>query len=226
MELNIEVGDPARWPRNLFTRAGWDPPEGVLPPNYVRWGGVAIAENWLRTHGYKTIPRSSISNHVAYHVPVVATDPAELAANGILHNPSARASELLAEEPIDPSAYLRYYAKGVQLGIKGLEIMQRQLDTLVSEGKPVPMDVLKAVIETGSRLATSQAGIKARGVELHKVEEDDAFRMADPNLSQPMNGNRIRTIEGESVVIKDAGRGDRMEYNERAKMEARDPIPT
>jgi hypothetical protein len=134
-------------------------------------------------------------------------------------------SALMAEEPIDPVAYLRYYAKGVQLGIRGLEIMQKQLEKMVAEDKPIPLDILKSIIDTGSKLATSQAGIKARGVELHKVEEDDAFRLADPGASPRFGDSRVRTIEGESVVITDRGPADRREYNEKAGAEGRDRLP-
>jgi len=226
--LDLTIGDPARWPRTLWKEHGWEPPKGLLPPNYRQWGARAVARDWLNSHGYEDIKDRTINTHLR-HVARIARRPAELADTGLIAGepvtkgmPNPRA--------VDPNAYLAYYAKGVQMGLRGLELLERRIARIEEDGGEVPLDLIKMLVEAGAKLSTSQAQIRSRGVKMHEDSDDDAFRRAaspETDGEVPRVGHvRVRTIDGESRPVRDVSRSDRAAYNERAKREGNPGIPT
>jgi hypothetical protein len=221
VRLDLTIGDPARWPRTLWQEHGWSPPKGLLPPHYRAWGAQAIARDWLNRHGYEDIGDSTIRTHLR-HVAKVARRPAELADTGLIAG-EPMTKGIPSMRSIDPNAYLAYYAKGVALGLRGLALLEKRIDDMEARKVEVPLDLIKMLVEAGSKLSTSQAQIKSRGVKLHEDNDDDAFRRAaSPEVDGEVTRighNRIRTVEGEARPIPDGGRGDRADYNKRAENE-------
>lgn len=216
IELDLLMGDATRWPRTLWKDSGFDPPKGILPAGYRLWGQTKVASNWLHEHGLE-VGQQAIENH-AKHVPMIAADPADLVSLGIIEAGGPTLPAL--DDPVDPAAYLRYYARGVELGLLGLDLLEAKVRKLMDEEKEIPMDLLKMLVEAGSKLATSQASIKARGVELHRDEDDDAFRRATSTSRSPrIGGLRIREVDGQEVVVADGGRSDREHFAERMAQE-------
>lgn len=218
---DLIVGDPARWPRTLWKENGWEPPKGLLPPHYRAWGQNRVGRDWLDSHGYNDISESLIKGHMR-HVARVARRPVELADVGLISGQPVT-KDIPNPRSVDPNAYLAYYAAGVRVGIRGLALLERRIDAIEKADKEVPLDLIKMMVDAGSRLATSQAQIRSRGMKMGEDSDDDAFRRA---ASPEDNGEvtrighiRIRTIDGEARPVTDDGLGDRTDYNERAARE-------
>lgn len=224
--LDLLAGDPARWPRTLWAESGWDPPKGLLPPRYRTWGQFAVTRDWLNRNGYDDLTDDVVRGHLK-HVPKVARLPSTLTDTGLVAGEPVPMPEGKA---IDPNAYLAYYAAGVRVGIKGLELLEKRIRKIEERGDDVPLDLIKIMVDAGSKLATSQAQIRARGAKMGDDLDDDAFRRAaspEPDGEAKKIGHlRVRTIEGEARPIADAGHGDRADYNERAKKEGLPGLPT
>jgi hypothetical protein len=225
--LDIVLGDPRRWPRTLWEEGGLEPPKGLLPVTYRQWGQKAVGKDWLIRRGYRDVAQDNYLATHCRHVAVVAADPRELVTAGVVAGTPIRHK---AVEPIDPNAYLAYYAKGIKLGIRGFDMLERRVTDIEARGDEVPFDIVKMLVETGARLATSQAQIRARGLRMHEDEDTDAFRRAaspENDGEVPHFGElRIRTIDGETRPVVDSGRGDRQEYNEKAAREGLPGITT
>jgi len=227
--FDLLVGDPARWPRTLWQEHGWAPPKGLLPPHYRTWGARAVGRDWLDHHGYNHLTDKMLIGHLR-HVAKVARRPVDLVDVGVVVGQPALKDDPTPGRAIDPNAYLAYYAKGVQMGLRGLVLLEKRLDKMEADNVPVPLDLIKMLIDGGAKLATSQAGIRARGQKLHEDDDADAFRRAaspEPNGEVPRIGaHRIRTIEGELRPVTDRGMNDRAAYNERAREEGNPELPT
>jgi hypothetical protein len=224
--LDLLAGDPTRWPRTLWKENGWDPPTGLLPPKYRTWGQYAVTRDWLDRHGYEDLKDQSVRTHLK-HVPKVARSPQALANAGLIEGEPIDVS---TGKLIDPNAYLAYYAAGVRVGIKGLELLEKRIKKIEASGEDVPLDLIRTMVDAGSKLATSQAQIRSRGVKMGDDADDDAFRRAaspepDGEVTRIRN-HRIRTIDGEARPVTDTGRGDRADYNERAAREGLAGLPT
>lgn len=229
VRLDLLAGDPARWPRTIWQDAGlpgkggWEPPKGLLPPRYRSWGQFKVASDWLARNGYEDLTENQIRGHLK-HIPMVARRPVELAETGLVAG-----RPVPTPRPVDPNAYLAYYAKGVAAGIRGLELLERRIARLEERGEEVPLDLIKMMVDAGAKLATSQAQIRSRGVKMHEDNDDDAFRRAaspEPEGEATRVGHvRIRTVGGETRPIMDEGRADRTAYNERARKEGNPEIP-
>jgi hypothetical protein len=218
--VDMIAGDPTRWPRTLWRENGWDPPKGLLPRHYRQWGQFAVSRDWFRRNGYDDLTDDQIRAHLT-HVPKMPVAPAELAHTGLIEGEPV--TKGIVRPNVDPNAYLAYYAKSVAVGIKGLALLEKRVEMIEQTGEQVPLDLIKMMVEAGSKTATSQAQIRSRGVKMGEDADDDAFRRAaspQPDGETPKFGAlRIRTIEGESRPVTDGGLGDRLDYNERAKKE-------
>lgn len=219
--LDLIAGDPARWPRTLWKEHGWDPPKGLLPPHYRTWGQFAVTRDWLNRNGYEDVTDDQTRAHLR-HVPKLPRRPVELADVGLIAGDPVTKG-IPSPKAVDPNAYLAYYARGVQVGIRGLDLLEKRVEEIEKKGDPVPLDLIKMMVEAGSKLSTSQAQIRARGMKMHEDSDDDAFRRAsspEDDGEVPRIGSvRIRTIDGETRPVADRGAGDRADYDERAARE-------
>jgi hypothetical protein len=223
LELDRLMGDPACWPRTMWKDAGWAMPKGILPPKYRLWGAMRVGIDFLEKQGVPGVSRSDLRRHYHDHVPKVAATAKELAETGVIAGkplPSPFAA------PIDPTLFMRYYASAVEVGVLGLTLLKERVEKLMEAGQPVPMDLLKMMVDTGSKMAQSQASIKARGVDLGRSDDLDAFRTAASDDPSPRFGrHRIRLIEGERRAVVDEGPADRAEYNEKAAQSGGAKLP-
>ncbi len=210
------LGDPTRWPRNVWGAVR--PPEGMLPGNYRSFGAIATGLWWLSEHGYQDIRRTSVQSHYRRHVIPKPVETEALVEAGIVGAPAI----VNPSEPVDPRRFLIYYAKGVDVGIKALEEIARQLDNLAANGRDAPLTLLRIAADLGRSVAVSQASIRAAGKHIGDEEDDDEFRGAatgERELVRPAKDFAVREIEGEARPVLDKGRADRERYNERARKE-------
>jgi hypothetical protein len=226
--IDLIAGDPARWPRTLWKEHGWDAPKGLLPPHYRTWGQFAVARDLLNRQGYDDLTDNQIRTHLR-HIPKMLRRPADLASVGLIAGDPITGA-MPDPQSVDPNAYLTYYARGVKVGIRGLDLLEKRIDEIEKRGEQVPLDLIKMMVEAGSKLSTSQAQIRARGLKMHEDSDDDAFRRAaspEDDGEVPRFGEiRVRTIDGETRPVVDGGRGDRADYNERAEKEGLPGLPT
>jgi hypothetical protein len=222
LELDHLMGDPACWPRTFWKDAGWQPPKGLLPPKYRLWGALAIGQDFLKRKGY-TVQDKDLRRHYYNHVAKVVATPKELAETGVI---AGKPVQVPFEAPIDPTLFMRYYASAVEVGVLGLTLLKERVERLIAAEQQVPMDLLKMMVDTGSKMAQSQASIKARGVDLGRSDDLDAFRTAASDDPSPRFGrHRIRLIEGERRPVVDAGPADRAEFNEKAAASGGTKLP-
>lgn len=220
IELDTLMGDPSAWPATIW--GIFNPPTGDVPASYRRYGAVEMGLDWLGRHGFDDITRTQVRNHYRFDVPKIATNPADLVATGLI----ARGNQTEVAK-LDPGAYLRYYNAGVEVGIKGLGLLQDRIATLQAEGKEVPLALVKLAVDVGSKLAMSQAAIKAAGKPWGDQDDDDGFRAGSaPEPSPRFGHHRIRTIDGEARPVKDMGPADRDRFNERARQEGSPELPS
>lgn len=225
VDLDLLLADPRRWPSTVWRV--FDPPRGALPASYRRYGAVNAGLGWLKEQGWDDrITVRMLRRHYRYDVPVVAIDPAELVARGVIAAGGRGART--APDPIDPTAFMRYYAVGIQLGIQGLELLTKRISKLIDEDKEVPLPLLKQIVDTGAKLAMSQAAIRAAGKPWREEDDDEneGFRVGAGDDPSPRIGHsRVRTIDGERVPVIDEGPADRAAYNDRAREEGRPLLP-
>ncbi len=209
--LDNMLADPETWPENIWGPI--KPPPG-LPGNYRSFGAVGTAMWWLSAHGY-AIDRQSVKRHYELHVVP-------------LPYPREREKALVPEAPIDPRRFLRYYATGVELGIKALDYLIRRFEAWETEGKEIPIAYLRLAADLGKSVSVSQASIRAAGKPLHEEDDDDDFRRAGmPAGEVPrfVGDISVHVIEGERRPVVDRGRADRLAYNERADQEGSPRLP-
>lgn len=218
VELDLILGDPLRWPATVW--GAFSPPEGSLPASYRKFGMVRMGEEFLMAHGYD-IKRPQLVKHCEQDVPILAVDVDELLAKGLIamSNPLQVAGGPVAEA-IDPLRFVTFFQKGIDVGVRGLELLIARIEDMEHRGEEVPMSVIKMVIDTGTKLASSQAAIRAAGKPFGSGEDDltEGFRGGE-DVSPRFGGNRVRVIDGERRPVADEGPADREHFNKRARME-------
>lgn len=220
ISLDAIMADPRQWPANIWGK--FPVPKGVLPARVRRLGAVGMGLGFLEARRFPA-SRSLVARHYA-HIPQLLVDQTELIAAGIIEaGPRPTAPDL----PIDPGAYVRYYDRGIKLGILGVTKLEEMVQSFEDTGEEVPFELIKLLIDVGSKLATSQAAITARGkFDPNEDPSDEGFRKAgEPEASPRFGDHRIRTIAGERRPVVDRGQKDRAKYNERAALEGSPKLP-
>jgi hypothetical protein len=220
IELDRILGDPLTWPSTVWK--GLDPPTGGLPATYRRLGAANMGAEWLKANGHD-ISLRVLKDHIAYDVPLQAVTVDELLARGLiaLDREKKPRSDV---EAIDPLNYIKLYNEGVKIGIRGLALLWARADAYEQTGEEVPDALIKQMTDIGTKLAMSQAAIRAAGKPFGEGgDTDDAFRGGD-DISPRFAGNRVREIDGVSRPVADEGPADRTHYNERAAHEGGSPI--
>lgn len=225
VELDLLMGDPARWPKTVWGEV--TPPKGSLTAGYWRYGAIEMGFDFLVRHGIETITRKNLERHQRYDVMPIARSPDELVEAGVITAGDGRASIVAAE--IEPGAYLKFYNAGIKLGNRGLELIEARLEEALRLGQEIPIEVLFELTKLGSKLAQSQATIRAAGKKLgDDGDEEEAFRVSSsPPPSPRMGHSRVRTLpDGSRVPVHDEGPADRAHYNERAAQEGGPTLST
>lgn len=222
LELDLLMGDPARWPAAVW--GVFDAPDGPdVPPAMREWGALEVGQQWLAENGYGDIAaKAAVRDHYERHVPLVPTTPDQLVAAGVIASGGNPAD--VPDSTRDPLAFLRYYSKGLAVGQKGLELLQAHVEQLQQKKAEVPLALIKMMVDVGAKLAVSQATIRARQKSQPDDDDgDEAFRTrpgADDEAAGPrFDHTRIRKVDGESRPVHDEGPKDREHYNERARQE-------
>lgn len=230
-ELNSLLADPSLWPSAVLN--GWVIPKGALPGQIRQYGGVATGLDWMRTHGF---PQAEIKNgmkgnlyaamqrHFTGHVVHIAKDKAEMEQLGQM--PTGHIDRSMAVLPESrANLFLDYYSTGIRLGVYALNKLEAQIKAMEQAGEKVSDRMLWQLAELGGKLAQSQASLLVRGGM--KDDDSDAmggFRRGEAPLpSQRFGDHRIRTIDGETRPVVDAGPADRQEQNERARQQGQAP---
>lgn len=221
LELDLLMGDPSRWPVTVW---GMFEPPRALTASYRRFGAMEMGAAFLTDHGYD-IEKGQLRRHYKYDVPKIAGSPDELVANGLIASTSTKDSRI--PEVIDPTAYVRYYAKGIEVGITGLQLLQDRVNAIRSKNEEVPLALIKMLIDNGVKLATSQAAIVAAGRRWGNQDDiDDGFMSGSaPTPSPRMGHHRVRVVDGVSMPVADEGPADREHYTERARQEGGEGLP-
>lgn len=223
--LDSIMGDPAAWPATIWGPIFKPPKAANLPASYRRFGAVEMGMAWLAEKGIP-MARRDVRRHYRFDVPKIGTNPDELVQNGLLRR--GRASEGRMAVRIDPIAYLSYYNTGIQVGLEGLSLLAERIEKLKSDDKEVPIALIKMAIDSGAKLATSQASIVASGKQWGgDGDEDEAFRANTdgPLPSDRMGHTRVRVIEGQARPVADEGPADREAYSDRAAQEGGIELP-
>lgn len=226
VELDLLMGDASRWPATVW--GIFKPPKGRMTPARQRFGAIEVGREWLVSRGYEFSDRV-IRNHYRYDVVVVAADVADLMNRGLIEKGSRRHEEMgVSADKIDPQAFLTYFDRGIKLGNRSLELLEKRIEAIVAAGEEVPFVLLKTLAELGSKLATTQATIRARGLAWDDGgDAEEGFRVgSQPPPSQRVGHHRIRTINGETRPIADEGPADRARYSERAAQEGSPGLPS
>lgn len=223
IDLDLVMGDPAAWPSTLWGM--FRPPAGDLPASYRRWGAVEMGLAWVQERGLP-INRVQMRRHYRYDVPKIAATPEQLIENGLVASQPPNAAVTVPAK-IDPLRFLEYYDKGIEVGIEGLRLLQQKIQTLKNADAEIPLALVKMAIDAGSKLAMSQAAIRAAGKNMGgEDDEDEGFRAGSaPAASPRFEGVRVREIEGVSRPIRDRGTADREAYTERATQEGGAGLP-
>jgi hypothetical protein len=225
IELDLLMGDPMKWPSSVWGVFG--PGKGRMTPARRRYGAVEMGRNWLVTHGYEFSDKV-IRNHYRYDVVVIATSVEDLLARGLIEADPRRDRALMTDlDAIDPKAFLTYFDRGIKLGNRALELMEKKVEAEVTAGNPISFAILKDIANLAAKLATTQASIKARGLRLEDDEEgEEGFRAGSmPEPSQRVMHHRIRVIDGSARPVHDEGPADRERYSRRAAEEGGDGLP-
>jgi hypothetical protein len=224
IELNLLIADPKHWPRNTFE--GLKLPSGVMRPRYRLWGAARVAEEWLKEHDYWPFARTTLRMHINRHVPWTAEDLSTPAVQAAL----AEADSKLALTPVglNPVNFKRYYEAGIALGAKAIELLTEKVAEAQRNNVELPTDLLLKLADQGSKLAASAAALSVKGYELShdKEEELEGFRSGSAPI--PLRASKhhtITVIDGEARPVTDEGRGDRRDYNARAREEGGTELP-
>lgn len=222
IELNLLLADPRRWPRHIFE--GWKVAEGSVPATMKSWGAVQLGIAWCEERGIPMAKRQ-MQNHYERHVPILPDTPDDFAVRGAAAD-SPGASRAVV--PTTPMTYLDVYTKGLTVGGRALDLLLEKIERMVANNETPPTDLLLQVTRLGVQLATSQAGILAKGIDMNREKEEEiaGFRAgAGPEPSPRFGDHRVRVIEGEARPVVDRGRADRREYNEKAAEDGSPILP-
>lgn len=229
IDLDLLMGDASRWPSSVW--GIFNPPKGQLTAGYQRFGAMEMGRRFLAERGYTGIPDVSLRKHYRYDVVVVASSPEDLVNKGLIEAGDTRESmpSLPDLERLDPRAFLTYFNRGIQLGNRGLELIAERIEKMILAGEDPPLSLLTKVAEMGGKLATTQAVLRARGLQVGDSDDaDEGFRAgSDPDglPSQRLGHHRIRTIDGQARPVVDMGAADRARYNEGAAEDGSPRLP-
>ncbi len=219
--LDVLMGDPSRWPRSMWGELGI--PEKFTPQVRV-FGAVALGVGFLAERGIN-LSKETVRRHYAEHVPIAAPDYDALVERGVIAV-AGETSTPVNGATLNPYRFLEFYNKGLEVGMKGLELLLARIETYEHSGETVPDSLLKLALDTSKALALSQANIRAKGQRIEPEESDEDFRAASaPKPSERMGHARVRVIEGERRAVTDSGRADRKTYNKRARQEGAPVLP-
>jgi len=220
LELDTFLAEPKRWPRAIFD--GYQLPPGPLPATMRQWGAVKLAQEWCESRGFK-ISKTRLARHYREHVPIVPYTPDDFVVQG------AKRNDLAPPKPPDnPITFLEYFQKGLAVGYDALERLQKRIDALEADDKPVPERLLMQLASLGAKLAQANAAIVARGSSMGSDREDEleGFRAGTAPLpSERLGHHRVRVVDGVSRPIRDAGPADRADFNERAREDGTTEMP-
>jgi len=228
LAFDLLVADPKRWPKETW--AGIKLPPGIIRPRYRLWGAAKIGEEWLKAHGYwpaKMRSRPTLRRHINRHVQWTADDLSTIAAQGQMAEASQKAA-VPAPADLTPMNYRHYFDKGIKIGLEAQDRMLDRLQEAKEQGLEIPSDLLLKLMDHGARLATAAANLAVKGVELDRDRqaELDGFRAGSAPI--PVRASKhhvIHVIDGESRPVADEGRGDRRDYNEKAREEGGVELP-
>jgi hypothetical protein len=230
VDLDLLMGDAGLWPDTVW--GIFSPPKGPPSPLRLRFGARNVALSWLFAHGYVGMFKNrEIDHHYRFDVPVVATSAADLFKRGLIESVHPRGhsptTDLTVPEAIDPKAFLTFFNRGIILGNRALELLATRLEAITAEGGEVPFALLGKLVEQGSKLATTQATLTARGLRMgDEGDAEEGFRSgSQPLPSDRIAHHRIRTIEGQRVVVVDEGQKDREHFSERDVAEGGRGLP-
>lgn len=218
--LDAFLSDPKQWPKAIFE--GWDLPVGPLPGNFRSWGATKIGMEWCESRGHK-VRRADMEKHVAEHVPILPYSTDDYAERGAPKDDMGR-----AVVPTDAISYIEVFKKGLSVGYTALDALEQRVNKMIEAGQSVPIDLALEMAKLGTKLATAQASIMAKGARMggEQDEEIEGFRSGTAPLpSQRLGHHRIRIIDGQARPIRDEGPSDRHEYNERAEQEGGEALP-
>lgn len=224
LELDLRMGDSSTW-----TSAVWGifkPPKGHMTPASQRFGALNVGRSFLAEKGY-AFTEKQLRDHYRFDVPVIASDPADLISRGIIEaGPRKRGGDMTTTaEQLDPGAVLVYFNRGIRIGNKTLAIVEKRIDQLEAEGKEIPERLLKMLVDLSSKLAVTEASIRARGQFIGGEDDDEGFRSGVGAPSPRIGHARVRIIDGEARPVADEGPADRAHYSERARQEGGEGLP-
>ena len=221
LELDMFLADPSKWPKAIFD--GWKLPPGPMPTRFRSWGAVKLGLEWLRSRDI-AVSKLQMARHYREHVPIVPYGPSDFVDKALSDPPAGRAIV-----PTNLITYQEVYQKGLKVGSKALDLLLARVEEIEHAGGTVPQDLLLKLADLGTKLATSQASILARGLDLAREKDDEieGFRSGSAPLpSERINGTRVRVIEGEARPVVDRGPADRQHYSKRARQEGSPTLPS
>lgn len=220
LELDTFLADPKQWPKAVFD--GWKLPPGQLPSTFRSWGAVKLGMEWCASRGIEVTKRT-MASHYRDHVPIVPYSPEDFAQRALDHR--AEGERTL---PTNVISYQEVYQKGLTIGHKAIDMLEQRIDALAAKGEHIPTDLLLKLADLGTKLATSQASIMARGLDLSRQKDDEieGFRSGSmPLPSQRFGHSRVRVVDGVSQPVHDEGPADRAEYSARAREQGSIELP-
>lgn len=229
VDLDLTMGDATRWPANVW--GVFDKPKAPLSPRRQWYGGTQAGILWLKDHGYDDrFGPELVRKHYRYDVTVIAADTTELINKGIIAASDKRSKNLPAPtEKIDPTAYLSYFNRGIILGNRGLQILEQRVEDMIAKDEEVPLVLLLKIADIGTKLATTQAVLKTKGLAMGDPDDsDEGFRAGSVDGGIPskrVGHQRVRVIEGEARPVTDEGPADREHFSERSVQEGGEGLP-
>lgn len=222
LDLDMVMGDSASWPSTIW--GIFPPPAGMIPASYMRFGAEKMGAIWLEDHGY-TFAKNTIRSHFRFDVAVVAHDASDLVNRGLID----KAGRKPQVEQIDPTAFLKYFDRGIKLGNRALELLATRLAKMEQDDEDIPAALLMKFADLAGKLATTQATLRARGLKMgEENDEDEGFRAGSVEGGIPsgkFRHQRIRVVDGEARPVTDNGRGDRERYSKRSREEGGSGLP-
>jgi hypothetical protein len=179
------------------------------------WGALEVGVAWLNENGWGDLNKAHVRNHYERHVTLIPQDPAAAGA--------AAEGKAPPDPAIDPLAYLRFYMKGIDIGRRGLELLEQHIDRMLEKNPKaeIPLPLIKMMVDAGAKLAVSQAQIRSREKSIPDElgDEDEGFRGGADKPGPRIGHTRIRQIDGVATPVHDEGPADRATYNARADQE-------
>jgi hypothetical protein len=208
-QLDELMADPSRWPDVVWGILG---KPAKLTPAARKFGAVEMGFLWLHNHfPLRKFDKPEVVRHYRLHVSLVE-------ATLIRYAKVATGNDL----PGGVGAVIEFYEQGIQLGIRSLRTLKRQLDDAEANGETVPPEMLLQLATAGARLSASAASLSKRSPFELPAVGNAGFRRNVP--SQRIGHSRVHVIDGQAMPIRDEGHADRLEYNERAAMDATEGI--